>query len=142
MSPFLVVGIIGGYFLVLIIISHFTSKKATNETFFTGNRQSPWFIVAFGMIGASLSGVTFISIPGEVGALISEAEPQFKAFSYFQLVLGYLLGYFVIANVLMPMYYKLKLVSIYSFLNERFGFYSHKTGSFFFNLATTAALSK
>ncbi|MCK5701159.1 MAG: sodium:solute symporter, partial [Cyclobacteriaceae bacterium] len=132
MSPFLVASIIGGYFLVLIIISHYTSKKATNETFFTGNRQSPWFIVAFGMIGASLSGVTFISIPGEVGALISDAEPQFKAFSYFQLVLGYLLGYFVIANVLMPMYYRLNLVSIYSYLDQRFGIKTYKTGSLFF----------
>ena len=81
MNPFLVAGIIGGYFLILLIISHFTSKNATNDTFFTGNHQSPWFVVAFGMIGASLSGVTFISIPGEVGALISEAEPHYKAFS-------------------------------------------------------------
>lgn len=132
MSPFLVVSVIGGYFLVLIIISHYTSKKATNETFFTGNRQSPWFIVAFGMIGASLSGVTFISIPGEVGALISDVEPHYKAFSYFQLVLGYLLGYFVIANVLMPMYYRLNLVSIYSYLDQRFGIKTYKTGSLFF----------
>ena len=132
MSPILVASIIGGYFLVLIIISHYTSKKATNETFFTGNRQSPWFIVAFGMIGASLSGVTFISIPGEVGAFISDVEPHYKAFSYFQLVLGYLLGYFVIANVLMPMYYRLNLVSIYSYLDQRFGIKTYKTGSLFF----------
>jgi len=141
MSPFLVLGIIGGYFLVLIIISHFTSKKATNETFFTGNRQSPWFVVAFGMIGASLSGVTFISIPGEVGALISEAEPQYKAFSYFQLVLGYLLGYFVIANVLMPMYYRLNLVSIYSYLDQRFGIKTYKTGSLFFLVSQSVGAS-
>jgi len=141
MSPFLVVGIIGGYFLVLIIISHFTSKNATNETFFTGNRQSPWFVVAFGMIGASLSGVTFISIPGEVGALISDAEPQFKAFSYFQLVLGYLLGYYVIANVLMPMYYKLNLISIYSYLDQRFGIKSYKTGSIFFLVSQSMGAS-
>jgi Na+/proline symporter len=141
MNPFLVVGIIGGYFLVLILISHFTSKNATNETFFTGNHQSPWFVVAFGMIGASLSGVTFISIPGEVGALISDAEPQYKAFSYFQLVLGYLLGYFVIANVLMPMYYKLKLVSIYSYLDQRFGIKTYKTGSLFFLLSQSMGAS-
>ena len=141
MSPFLVLSIIGGYFLVLIIISHFTSKKATNETFFIGNRQSPWFVVAFGMIGASLSGVTFISIPGEVGALISEAEPQFKAFSYFQLVLGYLLGYFVIANVLMPMYYRLNLVSIYTYLDQRFGIKTYKTGSLFFLVSQSMGAS-
>lgn len=141
MNPFLVVGIIGGYFLILVLISHFTAKNATNETFFTGNRKSPWFVVAFGMIGASLSGVTFISIPGEVGALISDAEPQFKAFSYFQLVLGYLLGYFVIANVLMPMYYRLNLVSIYTYLDQRFGIKTYKTGSLFFLVSQSMGAS-
>jgi Na+/proline symporter len=141
MNSFLVAGIIGGYFLILLIISHFTSKNATNETFFTGNHQSPWFVVAFGMIGASLSGVTFISIPGEVGALISDAEPHYKAFSYFQLVLGYLLGYFIIANVLMPMYYKLKLVSIYTYLDQRFGIKTYKTGSLFFLLSQSMGAS-
>jgi Na+/proline symporter len=141
MNPFLVASIIGGYFLILLIISHFTSKNATNETFFTGNHQSPWFVVAFGMIGASLSGVTFISIPGEVGALISDAEPHYKAFSYFQLVLGYLLGYFVIANVLMPMYYKLSLVSIYTYLDQRFGIKTYKTGSLFFLLSQSMGAS-
>jgi Na+/proline symporter len=141
MSPYLVAGIIGGYFLLLIIISHYTSKNATNDAFFTGNRQSPWFVVAFGMIGASLSGVTFISIPGEVGALISDAEPQYKAFSYFQLVLGYLLGYFVIANVLMPLYYKLNLVSIYTYLDQRFGIKTYKTGSLFFLVSQSMGAS-
>ena len=141
MSPFLVLGIISGYFLVLIVISHLTSRKATNETFFTGNRKSPWFVVAFGMIGASLSGVTFISIPGEVGALISSSEPHYKAFSYFQLVLGYLLGYFVIANVLMPMYYKLNLVSIYTYLDQRFGVKTYKTGSLFFLVSQSMGAS-
>ena len=135
MSPLLVFGIIAGYFSLLIIISYFTSKDSSNKTFFTGNKQSPWFVVAFGMIGASLSGVTFISIPGEVGSLISEKEPYLKAFSYFQLVLGYLLGYFVIANVLMPMYYKLNLISIYSYLSKRFGASTYKTGSLFFLLS-------
>ena len=137
MSPLLVFSVIAGYFTLLIIISYFTSKDASNETFFTGNKQSPWFIVAFGMIGASLSGVTFISIPGEVGAFISSDEPSYKAFSYFQLVLGYLLGYFVIANVLMPMYYKLQLVSIYSYLDQRFGLKTYKTGSLFFLISQT-----
>jgi len=141
MSPLLVAGSIAAYFLLLLIISHYTSRKATNETFFTGNRQSPWFLVAFGMIGASLSGVTFISIPGEVGALISKGEPEFKAFSYFQLVLGYLLGYFVIANVLMPMYYKLNLVSIYTYLEQRFGIKTYKTGSIFFLVSQSIGAS-
>jgi Na+/proline symporter len=141
MNPLVVLSVILGYFLILIIISHFTSKKATNDTFFTGNRQSPWFVVAFGMIGASLSGVTFISIPGEVGAKISEAEPVYKAFTYFQLVLGYLLGYFVIANVLMPMYYRLNLVSIYTYLDQRFGIKTYKTGSSFFLLSQSMGAS-
>src|SRR5210317_1320376 len=126
MNPALVFTIIAGYFAILVFISWLTSKNSSNETFFTGNRQSPWFVVAFGMIGASLSGVTFISIPGEVGALISDAEPQYKAYSYFQLVLGYLLVYFVIANVLMPMYYRLNLVSIYAYLDQRFGIKTYK----------------
>ncbi len=141
MSPLLVFGVIAGYFSLLVVISIFTSKNTSNETFFTGNKQSPWFVVAFGMIGASLSGVTFISIPGEVGALISSAEPSYKAFSYFQLVLGYLLGYFVIANVLMPLYYRLNLVSIYSYLDQRFGISTYKTGSLFFLLSQTMGAS-
>ena len=141
MSPLLVFSVIAGYFALLIIISYFTSKDSSNETFFTGNKQSPWFVVAFGMIGASLSGVTFISIPGEVGAIISADEPTFKAFSYFQLVLGYLLGYFVIANVLMPMYYKLQLVSIYTYLEKRFGLKTYKTGSLFFLISQTMGAS-
>lgn len=116
------------YFLLLVLISLFTSGKADAKTFFTANRQSPWYLVAFGMIGASLSGVTFISIPGEVGA---------KNFSYFQIVLGYLVGYVVIANVLLPLYYRLNLVSIYSYLEERFGKVTYKTGAFYFLLSRT-----
>lgn len=141
MSPLLVFSVIAGYFIILILISYLTSRDTSNETFFTGNRRSPWFVVAFGMIGASLSGVTFISIPGEVGALISADEPSYKAFSYFQLVLGYLLGYFIIANVLMPMYYRLKLVSIYTYLEKRFGIKTYKTGSLFFLLSQTMGAS-
>jgi len=141
MNPILVFGVIAGYFSLLILISFFTSKNTSNETFFTGNKQSPWYLVAFGMIGASLSGVTFISIPGEVGAAISSTEPAYKAFSYFQLVLGYLLGYFIIANVLMPLYYKLNLVSIYAYLDKRFGFKTYKTGSLFFLLSQTLGAS-
>ncbi len=141
MDPRLVFGITAGYFALLLIVSHFTSKNATNLTFFTGNRKSPWYVVAFGMIGATLSGVTFISIPGEVGAIISPEEPTIKAFSYFQLVLGYLLGYFVIANVLMPLYYRLNLVSIYTYLDQRYGVSTYKTGSLFFLLSQTMGAS-
>lgn len=137
MNPVTVFSIITGYFLILIIISWFTSRNSSNETFFTGNRQSPWFVVAFGMIGASLSGVTFISIPGEVGASISDMEPGYRAFSYFQIVIGYLLGYFIIANVLMPLYYRLNLVSIYTYLSRRFGRKTYKTGSMFFLISQT-----
>jgi len=123
MSPTLVVSIIFVYFLVLIAISIVTSKGADTTTFFTANRQSPWYLVAFGMIGASLSGVTFISVPGNVGKI---------GFGYFQVVLGYLLGYWVIILVLMPLYYRLNLVSIYGYLEQRFNKWSYKTGAFFF----------
>lgn len=128
MSPLLISAFILGYFALLIFISYFTSKGADNEAFFSGKKQSHWFLVAFGMIGASLSGVTFISIPGWVGA---------TQFSYMQVVMGYFFGYIVIATVLMPLYYRLNLISIYSYLNERFGFYSYKTGASFFILSRT-----
>ncbi|PKP36447.1 MAG: sodium:solute symporter, partial [Bacteroidetes bacterium HGW-Bacteroidetes-15] len=123
MEPIWVIFIIVLYFGVLLVIGAFTSRNANNESFFLGNRQSPWYIVAFGMLGASLSGVTFISVPGWVG------ESQF---SYLQLVMGYLLGYFVVANVLLPLYYRLNLTSIYTYLDTRFGFFSYKTGAAFF----------
>lgn len=132
MSPTLVIALIGGYFLMLIVVAQFTSKGANTQTFFTANRQSPWYLVAFGMIGASLSGVTFISVPGEVGN---------SFFSYFQVVIGYLLGYFVIGAVLMPLYYRLNLVSIYGYLEQRFGFWSYKTGSGFFLLSRVVGAS-
>ncbi len=123
MSAGLLLSVILGYFILLVVISWLTSKKADNSAFFLGNRKSPWYVVAFGMIGASLSGVTFISVPGWVGS---------SQFSYMQMVLGYLVGYFVIANVLMPMYYKLNLTSIYTYLESRFGKVSYKTGASFF----------
>ncbi len=123
MNPYLVLGILLAYFLVLIGVSWITSKKANTDTFFTGNHKSPWYVVAFGMVGATLSGVTFISVPGEVGN---------SAFSYLQFVLGNLVGYWIVAAVLLPMYYKMNLVSIYTFLQKRFGERSYKTGSFFF----------
>ena len=120
------------YFLVLLFISNLTSKKSTFTDFFNANRSSPWYLVAFGMIGTSLSGVTFISVPGEVGS---------SNFSYFQVVLGYLVGYYVIAKVLLPLYYKHNLISIYTYLEDRFGFYSYKAGAFFFLLSRTIGAS-
>jgi SSS family transporter len=132
MNPQLVLVVISCYFLLLFLISWFTSRNISEDTFFTGDRQSPWFLVAFGMIGASLSGVTFISVPGEVSN---------SNFFYFQVVLGYTLGYFTIAKVLLPLYYRLNLVSIYSYLEDRFGFWSYKTGAFFFILSRTLGSS-
>lgn len=123
MNPAIVGSIIIGYFVILIGISWLTSRNSSDGDFYNANRQSPWYLVAFGMIGASLSGVTFISVPGEVGN---------SNFHYFQVVLGYLVGYFVIARVLLPLYYSLNLVSIYTYLEERFGFWSYKSGAFFF----------
>src|SRR4030095_3274794 len=132
MSPILVITILAVYFSMLILISVITSKGADTNTFFTGNRQSPWYLVAFGMIGASLSGVTFISVPGNVGKI---------GLGYFQVVLGYLLGYWVIIYVLMPLYYRLNLVSIYTYLEHRFSFWSYKTGAFFFMISRTIGSS-
>ncbi len=123
MSSSLILSILVGYFLVLIIISRATSKNADNDSFFVGNKKSPWYIVAFGMIGASLSGVTFISVPGSV---------MKGSFSYMQMVFGYFVGYLIIAYVLMPIYYRLNLTSIYEYLKQRFGFWSYKTGALFF----------
>lgn len=116
------------YFGLVFLITYFTAKGATSETFFNAEKQSPWYIVAFGMIGASLSGVTFISVPGWVDG---------SGFSYMQMVLGYLLGYIAIANILLPLYYRLNLISIYQYLDDRFGFWSYKTGAFFFLLSRT-----
>lgn len=132
MDPKLVLIVITSYFALLFLISWFTSRNVSKDTFFTGDRQSPWFLVAFGMIGASLSGVTFISVPGEVGN---------TSFHYFQVVLGYTVGYFVIAKVLLPLYYRMNLVSIYAYLESRFGFWSYKTGAFFFILSRTLGSS-
>ncbi|WP_373521369.1 sodium:solute symporter [Aquiflexum sp.] len=132
MDSNLVLIVITSYFVLLFLISWFTSRNVSKDTFFTGDRQSPWFLVAFGMIGASLSGVTFISVPGEVGN---------TNFFYFQVVLGYTLGYFVIAKVLLPLYYRLNLVSIYAYLEDRFGFWSYKSGAFFFILSRTLGSS-
>ncbi|MCE7043397.1 sodium:solute symporter [Dyadobacter sp. CY312] len=128
MNPYISLIILIFYFGMLITVSIYTSKGADTNTFFTANRQSPWYLVAFGMIGTSLSGVTFISVPGAVANI---------QFSYFQVVIGYILGYLVIGTVLMPLYYRLNLISIYSYLEQRFGFWSYKTGSGFFLLSRT-----
>lgn len=132
MSPYIVIFIIVAYFIVLFTISYFTSRGANNASFFLGNKKSPWYIVAFGMISASLSGVTFISVPGWVVS---------SNFSYMQMVLGYLVGYAIIANILMPMYYRLNLTSIYTYLGQRFGVYSYKTGASFFLLSRVIGAS-
>lgn len=128
MSVQLAGGILAIYFALLLVISYYTSKGADTNAFFTANRQSPWWLVAFGMIGTSISGLTFISVPGAVGK---------TSFTYFQLILGHSFGYLTIALVLMPLYYRMNLISIYGYLEKRFGFWSYKTGSAFFLLSRT-----
>jgi len=120
------------YTVLLFAVTWVTTRKANSDSFYIGNKASPWFVVAYGMIGASLSGVTFMSVPGWVGA---------TQFSYLLVVAGYMIGYTVIATVLMPMYYRLNLTSIYSYLEQRFGFWSYKTGAFFFLLSRTIGAS-
>ncbi|HBW87197.1 MAG TPA: sodium:solute symporter [Crocinitomicaceae bacterium] len=128
MSQALIITVLIAYFGILILISFLTSRNASSDTFFTGDRQSPWYLVAFGMIGASLSGVTFISVPGKV---VNDGM------AYFQVVMGYVLGYIVIAQLLMPIYYRLNVTSIYEFLEKRLGLASYKTGAAFFILSRT-----
>ncbi|MDX2362637.1 MAG: sodium:solute symporter [Crocinitomicaceae bacterium] len=132
MSTTLIVTILVAYFAVLVGISLLTSRKADNAAFFLGERKSPWYIVSFGMIGASLSGVTFISVPGGV---------ESGQFSYMQMVFGYFVGYFVVSYVLMPIYYRMNLTSIYEYLERRFGFWSYKTGAAFFLLSRVVGAS-
>jgi len=126
MSPILMFSFVIGYFALLLGVAYFTSRNSNNESFFIGNRNSNWMLVAFGMIGTSLSGVTFVSVPGGVGG---------GNFYYFQIVLGYLIGYMVIAFVLIPLYYRMNLTSIYTYLEKRFGINAHKAGAFFFILS-------
>jgi Na+/proline symporter len=129
MEPISILLLILGYFGLLILISTLISKKDEgNDAFFKANKNSPWYLVAFGMIGASLSGVTFISVPGKVEA---------SQFVYFQLVLGYIVGYFIIGTVLLPLYYRLNLTSIYTYLGDRFGNNAYKTGAWFFIISST-----
>ena len=132
MSSSIILTVIFLYFLGLFIISNLTTGNDDNQTFFSANKESPWYLVAFGMVGASLSGITFISVPGDIGS---------TQFTYFQVVLGYLFGYFVVALLLLPIYYKLNLTSIYEYLKVRFGNVSHKTGAFFFFLSRITGAS-
>ena len=132
MSPILLLLIVVLYFSILVIISKVVEKNSNADSFFTGNKQSPWYLVAFGMIGASLSGVTFISIPGAVAL---------GAFGYFQMVLGFVAGYAVIALVLLPLYYKLNLTTIYTYLQQRFGRNSQLIGAGFFMLSRVLGAS-
>ncbi len=128
MSPVILFGFVIAYFLILLAVAWVTGKNSTNESFFIGNKSSNWMLVAFGMVGTSLSGVTFVSVPGAVAK---------EGFAYFQVTLGYLIGYVVIAYVLLPLYYRLNLTSIYNYLSDRLGFKSYKTGASFFILSRT-----
>jgi SSS family transporter len=132
MSQSLIISILVVYFGILMLIAYYTSRNAGSDAFFSGTKQSPWYLVAFGMLGTSISGLTFISVPGNVGKI---------GFGYYQVVLGYLIGYWVIGAILMPLYYRLNLVSIYTYLEQRFGYWSYKTGAFFFLLSRTIGSS-
>ncbi len=134
MNTTLMLSFVIGYFLILLAVAYFTSKNSNNESFFSGNKNSNWLLVAFGMIGTSLSGVTFVSVPGGVG---DGAPGPLGAFNYFQMVIGYFIGYLIIAFVLLPLYYKMNLTSIYTYLSSRFGKIAHKTGAWFFILSRT-----
>jgi SSS family transporter len=128
MSPILLFSFVIAYFIVLLVVAKITGKNSTNESFFIGNKNSNWMLVAFGMVGTSLSGVTFVSVPGAVAK---------ESFAYLQITFGYLIGYVLIAFVLLPLYYRLNLTSIYNYLGSRLGFKSYKTGASFFILSRT-----
>ncbi|HRO09556.1 MAG TPA: sodium:solute symporter [Saprospiraceae bacterium] len=128
MSPYMLFGFVFGYFILLLTVAWYTSRNSNNDSFFIGNRSSNWMLVAFGMVGTSLSGVTFVSVPGTVST---------AAFGYYQVVIGYFIGYFAIAYILLPLYYRMNLTSIYKFLEDRFGAVSYKTGALFFILSRT-----
>ncbi|HVU58033.1 MAG TPA: sodium:solute symporter [Puia sp.] len=134
MSSLLLFSFVIGYFLLLLGVAWRTSRHSNNDSFFIGNRSSNWMLVAFGMIGTSLSGVTFVSVPGTVGDFAGDVH---KGFGYFQVVIGYFLGYFVIAYVLLPLYYRLHLTSIYNYLQTRFGKVAYRTGALFFIISRT-----
>jgi len=134
MPVFLLFSFVIGYFLLLLGVAWRVSRHSNNESFFIGNRNSNWMLVAFGMIGTSLSGVTFVSVPGTVGDF---AENGYKGFAYFQVIIGYFIGYFVIAFILLPLYYRLQLTSIYNYLESRFGRIAYRTGALFFIISRT-----
>jgi Na+/proline symporter len=134
MSPLFLFSFVIGYFILLLIVAFRTSRNSTNDSFFIGNRRSNWMLVAFGMIGTSLSGVTFVSVPGTVGDF---AGDSYKAFGYFQVVIGYWIGYFLIGFILLPLYYRLQVTSIYNYLHSRFGSTAYKTGALFFIISRT-----
>jgi len=134
MSSFLLFSFVAGYFLLLLGVAWRTSRHSNNDSFFIGNRNSNWMLVAFGMIGTSLSGVTFVSVPGTVGDF---GGASFKGLGYFQVIIGYWIGYFVIAFILLPLYYRLQLTSIYHYLHTRFGNVAYRTGSLFFIISRT-----
>jgi len=126
MQPIYILLCFIAYTILLFIVTWLTSRRSNNDSYYVGNKSSPWYIVAYGMIGASLSGVTFMSVPGLVGT---------QQFTYLGIVFGFLIGYTVIATILLPLYYRLNLTSIYAYLNQRFGFWSYKTGAFYFLLS-------
>ncbi|MBT7896919.1 MAG: sodium:solute symporter [Flavobacteriales bacterium] len=132
MNSFIILSCIAAYFLLLFLISFVTGKNDSNDTFFLGNRNSPWYVIAYGMIGTTLSGITFISVPGWVAS---------SQFSYLQMVFGFFVGYVIVSRILLPGYYRLELTSIYTYLRDRFGYSSYKTGSAFFLLSRTIGAS-
>ena len=132
MGSALILSVVAIYFIVLLVIAWITSRGAGNSHFFIGQRSSSWYLVSYGMIGTSLSGVTFMSVPGKVSK---------EHFFYLQIVLGYFIGYIIVAYVLLPLYYRLNLTSIYSYLGERFGKQSYLTGASFFLLSRTLGAS-
>ena len=134
MSASLLFSFVIGYFVLLLVVAWVTSRNSNNDSFFIGNRSSNWMLVAFGMVGTSLSGVTFVSVPGTVGDYAGTAH---KAFAYFQVVIGYFFGYLIVAFVLLPLYYRMNLTSIYNYLNQRFGKIAYKTGALFFIISRT-----
>lgn len=136
MSPLFLLSFVIGYFVLLLIVAWYTSRNSNNDSFFIGNKNSNWKLVAFGMIGTSLSGVTFVSVPGSVGNMASAGGVP-NGMGYFQVVIGYLLGYVAVAFILLPLYYRLNLTSIYSYLQQRFGNWAYKTGASFFILSRT-----
>jgi Na+/proline symporter len=134
MSATLLFSFVIGYFVLLLVVAWVTSRNSNNDSFFIGNRNSNWMLVAFGMVGTSLSGVTFVSVPGTVGDFAGNVH---KGFAYFQVVIGYFFGYLVVAFVLLPLYYRLNLTSIYNYLQKRFGTIAYKTGALFFIISRT-----